>query len=74
MTIFKGTYWQTGRFLYKSAFVFLLGVEKVEDLEDRIRAHYHLRKPWGGPDESGSYEVLYSTVETLPPTPRSSKS
>jgi hypothetical protein len=40
---------------------------RPEFLNDRVRVHYHLQKPYGIPDEDGVKEVLYSEVKNLPP-------
>ncbi len=47
---------------------------KVELLEDRVRAHYHLNKSYGVPDVEDSLEVTYETLHQLLPLPADIKS
>lgn len=46
-----------------------MSIRHVEFLEDRIRAHYHLRKPYGIPDDNGILEVLYADIPQLTKPP-----
>lgn len=55
-----------------------MGIEKVEFLEDIVKVHFYLKKPWGEPDEWGIKEFPYKSIETLPifselPTPIDSR-
>ena len=43
-----------------------MGIEKVEFLEDIVKVHFYLKKPWGEPDERGVKEIPYKSVKTLP--------
>ena len=43
-----------------------MGIESTEFLEDRVRVHYFLKKPWGVPDEDDVDEIIYDTIDKLP--------
>jgi len=38
---------------------------KTEFLEDRVKFHYHLSKPYGMPDDTGVIEILYINIDKL---------
>ncbi len=46
-----------------------MGIEKCEFLDDGVKIYYHLRAPYGYPDEDGIKEVLYGSLEKLPLLP-----
>lgn len=53
-------------------------IENVEFLEDRVKIHYYLQKPWGEPGEFGIKEIAHRSIESLPvfselPTPIDSR-
>ncbi len=41
----------------------------VEEFDDRVRAHYHLKKPDGMPHKDGTKEILYQEISNLPKEP-----
>ena len=46
-----------------------MGITNTEYLEDKVRVHYILQKPWGVEDENCSVEILYENVLGMHPIP-----
>ena len=50
--------------------VFLMDViEKVEELEDRVKIHFHFSNGMHIPDEYKTREILYNSILNLPRSP-----
>lgn len=45
-------------------------IEKTELIEDKVRVHYHLQKPYGIPDVNDFKEVFYKDVLNLSKPPK----
>jgi len=48
-------------------------ITHIDFLEDRARISYHLRQPYGVPDEDGIIDVFYNQIESLPLPPEIQK-
>ena len=44
-------------------------IERVEELQDRIRVHLAVHNGVGIADKASTVEVLYSDIPSLPPPP-----
>ena len=42
-----------------------MGIEKIEPLEDKVRVHYHLQKPYGVKDVFSHQNILYAWINGL---------
>ena len=45
-------------------------ITKKEYFNDKVRVHYHLRKPFGMDDEITFKEICYEEVDKLPQPPK----